>query len=418
MAPPAVVMNMYYTGLGISRSLGEHGMPVIGLTSQRGVYGTFTRYARTVLCPDSRHQPEQLLAFLLHMGEQRQSKSVIFPTRDDDVLFLDRFRRELDPYFILTVPQSDVLKACLDKWQTYLAARQAGVPTPQCWLIDREEELVRVLPEVSYPCVLKPVFAQDWRKGNNWEIVGGRKAIGISSQEELLLEYRAIARAEQRALLQEMVPGGDDHLAIAAVYLDRESNLVAAFNTQKLLQVPAGFGTGCIVQAAQRPELLAPTVRLLQHLRFTGIAEVEFKWNAAKSEYQLIEINPRPWDQHRLGKSCGTDLVYLAYCEYAGLSRPTFSNRSSLVKWIAEDAFVETALRLLWKRDAQLRTMLRLARGKRIYAIWSARDPTPFLVYWFIHFLPRLVVTGISGLWSAIKRRWSLTRVVQEKHAT
>ena len=88
------------------------------------------------------------------------------------------------------------------------------------------------------------------------------------------------------------------------------------------------------------------------------------------------------------------------------------------MKWIAEDAFIETALRLLWKRDAQLRTMLRLVRGKRIYAIWSARDPLPFLVYWFIHFLPRLVVTGISGLWSAIKRRWSLTRVVQEKHAT
>ena len=55
--PPAVVMNMFYTGLGIARSLGEHKIPVIGLTSQRGIYGNFTRYAKTVFCPDSRREP-------------------------------------------------------------------------------------------------------------------------------------------------------------------------------------------------------------------------------------------------------------------------------------------------------------------------------------------------------------------------
>ena len=97
---------------------------------------------------------------------------------------------------------------------------------------------------------------------------------------------------------------------------------------------------------------------------------------------------------------------------------PAVNSHFSQVKWIAEDTFVETALRFLWKRDPQLRSMFRLARGKRIYAIWSARDPLPFLVYWFIHFLPRIITTGISGLWSAIKRKWSLTRVAQEKHAT
>jgi len=36
MSPVAVVMNMFYTGLGIARSLGEQGIPVIGLTAQVG----------------------------------------------------------------------------------------------------------------------------------------------------------------------------------------------------------------------------------------------------------------------------------------------------------------------------------------------------------------------------------------------
>ena len=61
MRPTAVVLNMFYSGLGIARSLGEHGIPVIGLTAQRGIYGNFTRYAKVVHAPDSRKEPEALL---------------------------------------------------------------------------------------------------------------------------------------------------------------------------------------------------------------------------------------------------------------------------------------------------------------------------------------------------------------------
>ena len=32
-------MNMFYTGLGIARSLGEHGVSVIGLSAHRRIYG-------------------------------------------------------------------------------------------------------------------------------------------------------------------------------------------------------------------------------------------------------------------------------------------------------------------------------------------------------------------------------------------
>ena len=97
--PHAVVMNLYYTGLGIARSLGKAGVPVMGLTSQRGAYGNFTRYAKTVICPDSREEPEALLEFLTGMGRELGGRSVIFPTRDDDLMFLDQFRSELEPYF-------------------------------------------------------------------------------------------------------------------------------------------------------------------------------------------------------------------------------------------------------------------------------------------------------------------------------
>ena len=56
--PAAVVMNMFDTGLGIARSLGSRGIPVIGLSAQSGVYGNATRYAKVLPSPDSKAEPE------------------------------------------------------------------------------------------------------------------------------------------------------------------------------------------------------------------------------------------------------------------------------------------------------------------------------------------------------------------------
>jgi predicted ATP-grasp superfamily ATP-dependent carboligase len=395
---------MFYTGLGIARSLSQQGVSVIGLSAHRRIYGNFTRHAKILHCPDSREQPERLLEYMIELGKKLGRPAVLFPTRDDDVVFLDRYRDELQPYFRLVTPRSAVIRACLDKWETYLHAQRAGVPAPKCWMIESEEDLRRVGEQAAYPCVLKPVASHHWRQGDNWRIVGSRKAIVVSSSAELAAEYAVIARAERRALLQEMVPGPDDRLVIVACYFDQDSRLAAAFNAQKVLQVPEGFGTGCIVQTTSRPDLLAPTIRLLESMKFTGIAEVEYKWDEGNQEYKLIEINSRPWDQHRLGNACGVDLIHFAYCEHAGLPAPVPRVSDKTYQWVAEDALCNELLRLLWRRDPKAQAILRLLRGPRIYAIWSLTDPLPAIGFLLLHYIPGLFSSAVRAVSSPAKR--------------
>ncbi len=399
----AVVMNMFYTGLGIARSLGRRGVPVIGLSSQRGIYGTFTRYATIRYAPDSREEPGALLEYLLRLGKELGGKSVLFPTRDDDVTFLDRYREQLEPLYSVVVAHRDAVRTCLDKWETSLWAQRAGVPTPKTWSIDNTADLERIAAEVTYPCVLKPLVSHYWRQGGNWQIVGARKVIGISSARELIAEYTVIGLADARVVVQEMIPGNDDCLVIAACYMDRSGRWVDGFNTQKLAQEPAHFGTGCIVQNVDRPELFEPTRRLLEEIGYTGIAEVEYKWDARDQTFKLIEVNPRPWDQHTLGQACGVDLIEIAYCDHAGLPKPRAKRLAAGDKWIAEDAFLTTLLRTLWRRDPAARALLRLARGKRLYAIWSARDPLPLMVYALARYLPDLAAACFRRLWRGPK---------------
>jgi predicted ATP-grasp superfamily ATP-dependent carboligase len=415
MKPKAVVMNMFYTGMGIARSLGERDIPVIGLSAHRGIYGNFTRYAEVLSAPDSRRNPGDLLAFLLDLGRQLSQPAVIFPTRDDDLIFLAGHREDLTPYFRLMIPPRAALGVCLDKWETYASACRANVPAPRCWRITSSEDVERAIGQAVYPCVLKPLAAHHWRRGNNWEVVGGRKAIEVGSPKQLRDEYAAVAQADARGLLQELVSGDDDCLFIAACYFDRDSNFVAGFNTRKLLQAPARFGTGCIVQGIDRPELFDPTIRLLKEIGFTGIAEVEYKWDAAHGIYQLIEINPRSWDQHRLGKFAGVDLAYLAYCDHAGLPMPQVRHVPSSRKWIAEDAFIAEAARLLWRRDRRFWDLCRLLRGKRTYAIWSLRDPLPFMMYMGAFFLPSLLKSATRRLVSILRKACGRAELITEE---
>ena len=77
------------------------------------------------------------------------------------------------------------------------------------------------------------------------------------------------------------------------------------------------------------------------------------------------------------------------------------------MRWIAEDAFAAEALRLAFNRCGGLKELFAAARGgRRVYAMWSARDPIPFAAYVLGTFVPRYLQSGTRALFrrrSAIK---------------
>jgi hypothetical protein len=49
--------------------------------------------------------------------------------------------------------------------------------------------------------------------------------------------------------------------------------------------------------------------------------------------------------------------------------------------------------------------MLRLARGSRVYAIWSAKDPLPAIAYAILSFIPNLMRQALQALQSGARKR-------------
>jgi D-aspartate ligase len=397
--PPVMVMNMFYSGLGIARALAGRGVRVVGLSAHPHIYGNFTRLCEVRAAPNSYERPESLVDYLLEAVPELEG-AVIFPTRDFDVLFLDRFRSELAPHYRLAIPPRACLSQVLDKAALSALARSAGVPTPRTLVVRDADELERLRHQIPFPCVVKPVQSAHWHERDNWRVVGERKAFLARSLDELRPEYERVRLAHPEVLLQEEIPGATRNIAVIGAYVGENSKPLAWFTARKLIQTPSDFGTGCIVRSEEIPELLAPTLRLWRALNYRGMAEVEYKRDAHTGEYRLIEMNTRHWDQHELGCASGANLTWTAYCHLTGQPVPDHRRPTNRAVWIAEDALLSHLLRNLSRRPRRLEFPFSELSGRRLYGIFSWRDPWPFIRHLFTNMLPTLARAGARTLWN------------------
>jgi predicted ATP-grasp superfamily ATP-dependent carboligase len=375
--PPVIIMNMFYSGLAIARDLAGTGVRVIGLSADKAAYGNFTRFCEVRFAPDSQTQPEMLAEYLKRAADELRG-AVIFPTRDADVVFLDRYREELKDYRI-SIPPRDCLARVLDKGSLVEAAQGAAVSVPRTMVAHNAEELQHVPDQIGFPCVVKPVSSYLWRGEGKWEAVGCRKAFRSDSWEELKAEYEQVAHVNPEVLVQEWIPGSAKEIAILGGYFGEDSNLLGHFCARKLVQEPDDFGTGCVVQAVALKELVEPSMRLCKSLGYRGMAEIEYKRDANTGEYKLIEINTRHWDWHQLGHMSGVNLTRVAYSDLTGYKLDAQTSRQPGGKWVAEDSLLLHSASGIYKKRITIRVALRQISGPKIFGIFRWADPMPFL---------------------------------------
>src|SRR5207249_3549311 len=100
----------------------------------------------------------------------------------------------------------DMALAMLDKERTYELAKQAGILAPQVWTIHNREELVGLLPEMSYPCALKPRHSHLFEPHFQ-----GKKMLIAQDGKQLVQHFDAADRLALQMLVTELIPGRDEH---------------------------------------------------------------------------------------------------------------------------------------------------------------------------------------------------------------
>jgi predicted ATP-grasp superfamily ATP-dependent carboligase len=379
----AVVIGGDYQGLGIARSLGRRGYPVVVIDDERSIAAASRFVTHHERVPDLR-DTERALSSLVEVGDRLGLRGwVLYPTREETVALIAAHRDLLaDRYRVPTPPLATVVRAW-DKRETYRLAAELGIGVPRCWFPRDESELDQV--DTTRPLVVKPAIKE------HFFYTSKVKAWRVDTAEELRSAFRRAAAivGPGEVIVQELVPGGgDSQLAYCTFFKDQDA--VASMTVRRRRQHPSDFGrASTFVETVHLPELEELSVRFLRAIDYYGLAELEYKRDPRDGSVKLLDVNARTWGYHTLGRAAGVDFPYLLFLDQVGRSVPAARARTD-VRWIRLLTDVPNALRDVRAGTAGLGDYLRSLRGIDTEAVFSRADPLPGL--YELALLPYLAV--------------------------
>jgi D-aspartate ligase len=377
---PAVVLDMNIPGLAIARSLGRKKIPVIGVDYVSNTHKIYSRYWQPRLMPEKDYS-EHLVGFLLEIAKEFNEKAVLFPGHDNYVLFMSRYRAILEKKFRFLLPAADRLEQLVHKQRFYELAATKGLLIPKTFSLKNENEVKVLSQEIRYPCIIKPVYTNNWFEPHFIEKFGYRKALKILSAEQLFEVYTMLKILNQEILIQEIVPGKEDQLYLVLSYCNKQSEPIAMLTARKRRLFPSEFGAGSFIESVQRiPELETKVKQFLQSVSYRGLSEIEFKWDQEAQNFKVIELNPRYVLWAGLAEHCGIDFAELAYQDLiVPLSSKSYSYRAD-VKWFNTEIDFSSFLEYRRKGELSFWMWIMSYRPPMTFALFAWDDLGPFLV--------------------------------------
>jgi len=384
---PAIVMSClggHQGDLSVVRTLGRSGVSVTVLSEYRDNPLRHSRYTTEFIhAPWMTRDGNRLVGTLKDAAETSTCPPVVFPTADPDLRILNAIRAEIEPTCRPVLADESLVSACVDKGTFHELATELGLPVPQTRVPQADEGLTQLANSLPYPLIVKPLSPQDWSQPRIASLVGGKKALVARSSTDLLRTADLLGDGFFRTALQEYIPGRDDRLFSVHAYVARDGTPLGVFTGQKIRTYPTYAGIGCFVRSPWVPDLADRAFRILKTMDYRGPALLQFKQHEETQEFILLEINPRVSSWNLLATRSGVNIPILAYDDLASGNR-TKSRRQRedlqyLYFWNDVKAFLDYRRHGDWSIYSWLRSLV----GPDVLQVWSAADPAPLLLgYW------------------------------------
>jgi predicted ATP-grasp superfamily ATP-dependent carboligase len=126
------VFNCHITGLAVARALAAHGVEVIALDPDpRGLGQASRAVTQRHACPNPLEDERGFARFLLDDAKRFGEGAVLFPTNDEWVMAVARYRSQLEGSYRIPFSELGVIDAVLDKRRLYADAHHLGIPIPR-----------------------------------------------------------------------------------------------------------------------------------------------------------------------------------------------------------------------------------------------------------------------------------------------
>lgn len=369
---PAVVLSTHTTGLGIIRSLGQHGVPIVAVYYGKSDMGYVSKYVEDkVLAPHPEKSENQFVNLLIDIAK-RYSNSILIPADDATLVAVSKNKTILANHYIVACTDWAIAQRFIDKKYTYDIAESVGIPTPKTIVPQNISDAKKYSKSADYPCLVKPC------QSHRYAELFGRKLLKVRNAGELMSAYKQAFEAGMDVLLQEYIVGDDsDGVNYNSYYWNSES--LVEFTAQKVRLSPPDSGVPSVVISKHIPEVLLQGRKMLQALGFNGYSCIEFKKDTRDGTYKLLEVNGRHNRSLLLSVKCGINFPLIEYNHLVRGAIPSPTTYRTGVYWI--DFTKDLCAIIQYRRKAKL-SLIQFIKPyikSHAFAVLCIKDIMPFI---------------------------------------
>ena len=357
-----------------------------GAETSRAIGVSSKNFQHTWQYPSPLKDPSRFVSSVID-AVGRLGVTAIMPVTDSTTQVLAARRDQFPAGVLNAVPPLESYELVSDKYRLMKVAQELGVPIPATVYVP-DGDLASVLDQVTaFPVVVKPgrsLLMTD----RGW---GKTSVHFVSSVEELVDLYRRVPYLKNPSLIQQRVEGEGQ----GVFGLFDHGRPCALFAHRRIREKPPAGGVSVLRESIALPKPMTDyAVKLLEHVKWHGVAMVEFKVDKASKIPRLMEINGRFWGSLQLAIDAGLNIPYLLHQVASGLpvAIPDNSYRAGTQsRWFLGD--LDHLLMRLTKTNATLHLgpdapsrwrcaaeFLRFWRRDLHYEVESLSDPRPALV--------------------------------------
>lgn len=361
--PGVIVIGGHVQGLGIIRIFGKNKIPTILLDDTHFNISRFSKFCSKFLY----FRKQQLLEKLISLAQNNLYNGwVLIPTNDYHVKILSQNHKTLSEYFKVSTDKWESISICYNKINTYKTAYELNITIPKTYFPENLDEINTI--DISFPCIIKPAIMHEFYSKIK------KKVFVCNTQNELIFYYKKAISIipKNQIIVQEIIEGTSDN-QFSVGFLFENGKTISTLTARRKRQHPIDFGNATtFAEIIEIPELFEKGERILNHIHYNGICEVEFKKSAIDGKYYFLEINPRTWKWHSIAVKAGIHFLinqynHLCQLDYLENSKP---NINICWKHIVTDTF--TVIKLLQKKQYS-KSKCKITQ----YAVWDKSDIWP-----------------------------------------
>lgn len=279
------------SALAAARSLGRKGIEVIGCSHTKFNAGFYSKYCHKKYLYCSPFLDTKAYLSDIKKIIEKEKPDVFLPINEETLLPILQEREYFEQRIKLPLPSNEILEISFDKPASIKIAERLNIPCPKT--VDMNS------PEINFPLIARPNKSRRI-EGNR---VMADKLFYLKNQKDLS------KFDPKNFFLQEYSPGqGFGFYALFDQGIPK-----AYFMLKRIHEVPFTGGPSSLRESIYEEKLKEYGLKILEELKWHGVAMVEFRKDARDGEFKFIEINGRFWGSLALSIYAGVDFPYLLF---------------------------------------------------------------------------------------------------------